>query len=542
MEELEVYNMSKKNIKSSFKFIVDFDLVSNKFYFDTIDFQNINSLDIIIEFPISITSFRNHDYSWVAISQDRIANDFSPKAIQLQNGLYIQANINFGIWEINAKNPKQLLWRFNPEFAAPITQYCNENNTKKIVSAQADIVFVEKPALLISSNGIVEISRSPIPFSAIACFTDHCDFDTLENLKIQREFFKEKGIKITKGFFLNHFSKRVSNASFENNSSEIEDWQQDGHELCYHSLSQSIRNDAEAFDEFNNFSPPFTNIPVWIDHGFQPYNFTLYKKNGISNDKYESTLLNKNISVLWNYIDTGTATSGVLNQLDSNQFTLKNYLDSIKEQTFSKRIPSLLKNIVFHFDNNEFRIRNYIDTISYSKAFLKNKKLGVIFKLFKNGIPLLLLFFKVLITWNSSKKLTYKVAKYSPIFFKHKIANKEFTVFQTIEMVDFISALSPNNIDTFVESSGLFIAHTYFSVNSNNYLGKLINSNATLNEKVVSNFSYLSKKIEQKTLWNPTLSQLLEHYSNFQNTVFDLDENGAITLKNNYNIPSRNIK
>ena len=524
-----------------FQYFISDEMLDRKITLDSLSIENLNSFDIIIEFSIPIATFRNHDYTWVDLSQDRIANDFSPKAIRLQNGLYVQANCNLGIWEVNAKNPKQLLWRFNPEFAAPITQYSNENNTKKIVSAQTDFNFAEKLALLLTSKGALELSRSPIPFSAVACFTDHCDFDTLKNLKIQREFFKEKGIKITKGFFLNHFSKRDDNASFENNASELEKWRQDGHELCYHSLSQSIRKDAAAFDEFENFIPPYANIPVWIDHGFQPYNFTLFQKNGISNDKYEATLLNKKIAVLWNYIDAGTATSGVLNQLDSSQFNLENYYASIKGNSFLKRMVSLLKNIIFHFDNDEFRVRNYIDTVSSSKALLVKKDWSAIFKLFKNVIPLVFLSLKVIFKWNKAKKTTYKVAKYSPIFFKRKIAQNEFTIFQTIEMVDFISALSPNNMDAFIDASGLFIAHTYFSVNTNNYAGKLINSDTTLNEKVVSNFNYLAQKIEQKRLWNPTLSQLLEFYTKYQNTVLDMDENGTIFIKNNYDIPSRSI-
>ena len=81
------------------------------------------------------------------------------------------------------------------------------------------------------------MSRSIKSFSAIACFTDHCDFDTLSNLQLQRTFFKEKDIKVTKGFFLNHFSKRQDNASYERDKMELDLWINDGHELCYHSLS-----------------------------------------------------------------------------------------------------------------------------------------------------------------------------------------------------------------------------------------------------------------------------------------------------------------
>ena len=150
---------------------------------------------------------------------------------------------------------------------------------------------------------------------------------------------------------------------------------------------------------------------------------------------------------------------------------------------------------------------------------------------------------KVFLTWNSSKKEIYKVAKYSPIFFKHKIDKKDFYVFQAIEMVDFTKALCKENIDTLLENSGMFIAHTYLSVNRNHYAGKLINSDNTLNLKAANNFIYLAKMVNQKTIWNPTLSELLGFYKKYQEMIFDIDEKGVIFIKSkNITIPSRAIQ
>jgi hypothetical protein len=109
-------------------------------------------------------------------------------------------------------------------------------------------------------------------------------------------------------------------------------------------------------------------------------------------------------------------------------------------------------------------------------------------------------------------------------------------------MVDFKLALAPKNIDNLIDASGLFIAHTYFSVNSKKYSGSLFNSDAKSNLIAASNFSYLSQKIHNDSIWNPTLSQLLAYYNSFQNTLFDLDENGEIFVKTNNNIPSRSAK
>jgi hypothetical protein len=109
-------------------------------------------------------------------------------------------------------------------------------------------------------------------------------------------------------------------------------------------------------------------------------------------------------------------------------------------------------------------------------------------------------------------------------------------------MVDFNKALCKENIDLLIADSGIFIGHTYFSVSMSHYAGKLINTDQSLNETVVQNFNYLAQKVAENLLWNPTLSELLAFYKNYQRTVFDIDEKGVIFIKNNFDIPSRIIQ
>ena len=140
----------------------------------------------------------------------------------------------------------------------PFLQY-NSDNTKVFLENfkfKSDLFL----KLLFTKKKVPEFSRSKIPFVATFCFTDHCDFDSLLLIQKQRELFKELNIKTTKGFFLKHFSKRKNNISFENEESELKKWNEDGHELAYHSLTQSIRNRKEAIREFKNFIPPQKNI------------------------------------------------------------------------------------------------------------------------------------------------------------------------------------------------------------------------------------------------------------------------------------------
>ena len=506
---------------------------SNKIVIDVNEMlkKEVNSFDIQIAFSEPIIAFRNHDYTWIKPTTNCMANEFSPKIIQLSKGIYIQPNSSVGIWQINKNSPNSLLWRFNPINSKPLTVYKGNKNQKTIEQATTEYSNLENLALLIT-NKPIEFSRSKIPFSAIGVFTDHCDFDTANNLKIQREFFKKNGIKISKGFFLNHFSKREDNASFQNNQDELMKWKIDGHELCYHSLSQSIKSEENSFSDFFSFQPPFNDITTWIDHGYQPYNFSLFQNNAISNKDYESTLCQKKIKILWNYIDSGTATLGVLNQLNTSHFTLFSFLNGNKDLSFIKRLQLMIKNIIFHYYGDEKLILKYKNTATNFKKFLKYKKLSYFFSFVKNVISISTKLITVFLFWKRAKNKPYKLAHYSPILFKHKIAQKAFYVFQTIEMIDFKKALHPKNIDILIKEKGVFIAHTYFSVPMNYHQGKLFSDENMIDETVALNIENLANKIKNNEIWNPTLQEFIEFWSNFDKLLLDIDNQGTIFEKN----------
>ncbi len=319
-------------------------------------------------------------------------------------------------------------------------------------------------------------------------------------------------------------------------------WKKDGHELCYHSLSQSIKSNEESKCDFKNFIKPLNEIPVWIDHGFQPYNLSFFKNNGLTPLEFESVLDKNNITTLWNYIDCGIASKGVINQFNSKQFNLTTYWKSINKFSFKVKIVKLIKAIIFHHDNNKNRVRNYIDSISAIRNLVRKKNPLEFLNFIINIVPVVVIVSKSLITWNFIKNKPFKVAQYAPILFNHKIVNKTFYVFQTIEMVDFISGLSKRNTDLLIKENGLFIAHTYFSVDMKHHQGKLFKDKNTLDENVVANFEYLSNRIKENKIWNPTLSQLVVQLNDFKNVVFDVDEKGTIFIKNISAIPSRTIQ
>ncbi len=516
-------------------------LLHHKIKLDTHQFAaaGLNSFDLIISFNYPIVAFRNHDYTWVHCNRDRIAGPFTPKIIKLSNGTFVQPNVNLGFWEVQKKNPKVLLWRFNPPHASPLTVYSGKHNERVVAEANPIVTFSTPLELLFTTKTSIEFSRSPKPFAAIACFTDHCDFDTLDNLKQQRAFFKTNKIKVTKGFFLNHFSKRENNASFELNQQELEQWSQDGHELAYHSLSQSLKNKPDSFQDFYKFTPPSPMVPTWIDHGFQPYNLSLYQTQGMEDAVFATTLNEKGITTLWNYIDSGTSAEGVINQLNSDDFTLGRFYNGIKNLGFKAKMGILIKNSIVHFYADERLITKYKSLATQFKQLIYDKKIGVLPRFLADFAGISAPLLKILVLWNQLKSKPYKLAKYTPLVFKHTLKGIDFYIFQTIEMIDFKKSLHPKTIDKLIEEKGVFIAHTYFSVPLSYHTGRMFDTVASIDITVKDNFNYLSAKVDLGEIWNPTLNELVLFLANFEKTVLDVDANGNTVVVNAASIPFR---
>jgi len=495
-----------------------------KAIFDIGENNAAGSFEIEISFSEKISSFRRHDYTWQPYGKADLAEPFAPKILRLSNGTYVQPNALAGYWV--PKDAHTLRWLFNPEGAAPVVHYAKGSHAREILRAKSERKKTT-PALLFTVDA-VEFSRSAIPFSATACFTDHCDFDTPENLVVQREFFKSAGIRVTKGFFLNHFSKRADNASFERDAGELDLWREDGHELAYHSLSQSIKSDEDSFADFTKFAPPFPDIPTWIDHGYQPYNLTLYR-NHISDEEFASTMRRKGISILWNYIDSGTAAKGVINQLNPNDFTLSRFQANNRGK-FVRRFSALVKAIMFHHYADEKIVQAYKNAAGSFKRFLRQKRFSEFRKFLGSALHAGYPVGKAILAWPVSSTKTFKLARFTPLVFTHCIDDKKFHVFQTLEMVDFRAGLSRENIDRLVSESGIFIAHTYFSVPHGYHTGRMLRE-GKIDVQVAENFRYLGREIGSGKIWNPTLRELVQHLALFDEIAIDVNDSGKTVVR-----------
>ena len=60
------------------------------------------------------------------------------------------------------------------------------------------------------------------------------------------------------------------------------------------------------------------------------------------------------------------------------------------------------------------------------------------------------------------------------------------------------------------------------------HLGKIVKGTGSMivekiDENVFENFKLLGVKVQNKEIWNPTLSELIEYWKGFENTVLDVD-------------------
>lgn len=496
---------------------------------------------LVLTFSKPIIQLRNHDYRWVSTNDDLLIPEYANKILQLADGTYVQGSITQGIWEYQKKSPNTLFWHFHPADAEALTVYKGENNLKTRVGAQS-VSLTHLPTLLFSKSGALELSRTPIPFVGIVCFTDHCDYDTEQNLETQRVFLKEVGIKVTKGFFLHHFSKRATNASWEHQAQELKLWQTDGHELAYHSLSQSIKSARESASDFSAFQPPFSPLPVWIDHGFQPYNWSTYQNNEYANTAFESVMERHGITTFWNYMDTGRVSNGVVNMLNVNQFTLVAFHKSIRHLPWLKRIENRVKNIIFYADNSAQRIDHYMRALARIREFLHSKHPKELIAFIRHFFPVIFKVAQFELGIGIKKNQPYPLARFGPVFFKHQQGNIRYTVFQSVELVDFSQGLTPESIDLLRQEAGVLIAHTYFAVDMEHHTGRLLVNEITIASLPNQNLRYLGQCINQQQLWNPTLSELVEAWNMFNSVTLEIDALGVIAVQSGFTLPVRRIQ
>ena len=502
----------------------------------------INTLVLEIDFGQPILKWRNFDYQWADCNNHRrlIANYYSPKIVQLNDGQFIVANKTLGCWEFESNHPNQLNWVIYHPDLNPIIQY--DGQDRRVFQANKLSSYAIDLKLLLTKGSVEEWSRSPIPFSATVCFTDHCDYDSLLLLKKQRQFFKDNGIKVTKGFFQYHHSKRDFNTSFDKPEEvlEYQAWVQDGHELAYHSLSQTKKEGDLPFRDFENFgNHAFSLTTTWIDHGYQPYNFTLVERtNRISVSDWIQFIKLKGVNVLWSYVDSGESNSGIINQINPNHFSL--------DQILKLQIPTSekIRLYLFYF-TDENTLVSYRKLSAELKRFIKNKSLSALGSFVKHGLTLSKKIIPLITKMGLDKNRIPHFAKYGPTIFKiYQNTPSEVSVFQTVAVKDYAKTFSDNNLATLIGESGVCIAHTYFAFLEDHHAGRLFkDENGEVLPQNNLCFKTLGQLIIENKIWNPVFKEMVEYYNQFEKLEYILDDynNIILNLETINNIPKRTI-
>lgn len=442
--------------------------------------SRLNFLALEIEFSESPRFYRDSSYKWSHTNQICISDPLSPKILKFSSGDFLMANKYFGTWIYNPKIPNQLSWILISKGTSP-SFYFDDERERIWVNPELDTKILPELKLILTKNP-VEVSRSKIPFSPVIIFTDHCDFDSDTLLESQRKFFKKHSIKTTKGLFLNHYSHKGDwNSSYDKNPKEYLKWKEDGHELCIHSITQSIIPEKEKliFSEFR--IPEILKINTWIDHGYQPYNWSL-QKDVDQRVFFLDQIKSRGIELIWNYYDVSEA-SWNLNQLNSN-------LNSF-QKIFSSGISLKEKlRIAVFYRGSEKTVKRY-------RKVAGNIKKGKVLEVFKI-LPGLL----------SRIKLD-EMIKRVQVFF-HVIDN-DVTFFQSIVVKDWVVAFG-TPLENLVKEKGVAILHTYFSFMGKHHVNKMfLSENGNIDPLVDQAFSRLSKLISKNEIWNPTLVEFKKH-------------------------------
>ncbi|OYU84200.1 MAG: hypothetical protein CFE24_07540 [Flavobacterium sp. BFFFF2] len=469
------------------------------------------------QFTSRVQWVRSAYYEWEAARAGWVAHELVPKILQLENGALVQASQQRGLWRL--VNEYELEWLFEGDEVQPITLFTELGFPERASLKPADLQGL--PTLLFPVVAY-ELSRTPAaqPFGAVLCFTDHCDFDSADSLEVQLNVLQRFNIKVTKGFFYHDFSKRSENVALAQDDSWVNSWKNHGHEGAYHSLSQSIKPLDEAVSDFTHFKDPY-GFKVWIDHGYQPYNWS---KKHLSWSAKMAVIAGNQWKYCWHYLDMGMADTA-WNQLETAHFSLYAILFKSKGIHLQKWHRAFQFIRLHQTTANEFAAMTAVLTYA-KKAIREPIKVGVL--QFPARIPGFFTVAKSIIRALFNWKKIPNTAAGQAVCYAVQHHDTVVTMFQTLLWNDWVKPLESKALQQFIDHKGICIAHTYMSVDHPYHRNRLLLHSTTLNPLVKPGLERLQHQISSKHIWNPTVSEALDFWAQLSDVVFHLDENKAV--------------
>jgi hypothetical protein len=138
-------------------------------------------------------------------------------------------------------------------------------------------------------------------------------------------------------------------------------------------------------------------------------------------------------------------------------------------------------------------------------------------------------FFKLLMD-AGKKEVLPPWQKYAATFFPVCLGKNRFWFFQTVEVHDFLSTFSEKNLQLLKASSGICLAHTYFSDDDGPKKGRMfLNKAGEWMPGIDETFERIGDAAVKGELWLATITEIAEYFDTFRFLRFDVDERGAIT-------------
>lgn len=479
--------------------------------------------------------FRSSAYQWISPEDvDATANYHSPKLMKFANDFYLLGTTTLGAWKWNKKNNSLNWYLIHPDLN-PVFRY-NEDDYR-VWKKQFEVIAGKKFSLGVfyGPGPVPEFARTPLGFAPTICFTDHCDYDTLDLLQAQRELFKKNHIRTTKGVFLHTYSHKGEYAALDQKPvlEEIKKWEKDGHEIAYHAFSRSFRK--ESWKEYQEFETPsgLKTIQTYIDHGFHQYNFS--KQSFSSQKEWLQHMQIKGVRYFWNYVDGMEANSRSHNQLMPSHSSISAIL---QEKSSTKRAG-------LDYDKS----RNKKTWLAYGTNDTLDKRVKVLnasFAEFRKGekgvFPFAFSLFKTLSAAASLRLIeknlfrpdkSFFFSRFSPAFFPVFFGqNEDLMAFQSFSLKDFRAVFCEKSLQDLEAESGVLVAHTYFAYLGSNHPGRIFKDEfGQIQEEVASSFERLGNRIKESRIWNPTLSELGDFHRKLMESNYTW-KNGQLNTEN----------
>ncbi len=368
------------------------------------------------------------------------------------------------------------------------------------------------------------LNRFPNGYQSAFVLTDHCDFDTVINLKkftgsyTDKDSWMNSGLKITKGVFQNASHKKgfmAATMAIPEYKTIIDELYKNGNEIAPHALNQSGQVSYEQFiNSLDTLKEAYT-CRSWIEHG--NYLSYSYYMGGKDNEyKLTQQLNERGYNNIWSYYDVSVSPFSSINLFED---TMNSAVTDTKI-IFKKLLKGqflfsfhIFRSYFTRHNNGQKYIAFLLGIFSKSRQMLMSviKRHQV-----KKSLKQLL---KALAGKDNKRVYTYvpftkeEINHFSPVFFSEangslaQVQPNDILMFTTQEVVHTSDIYTPAALAALVKEKGLHIGHTYI-LNQLPYINGIFTKDGSLKKEWTVFTERLKELAATKAIWNCNMGEL----------------------------------